>query len=125
MLICALEKLIDSDVLLLTVVVVLLVSVENQPETRVAIETVNAINKTDAISGLIPFILFLLTRIRKPFANKKHTNQIIVSASLLHRMGLIQGEASLHLYRRTFGSPCTPSFRTYILLPFVQKYCGF
>src|SRR3989338_7991364 len=42
------------------------------------------------------------------------------SRPLLHRMGLIQGEASLHLYRRTFGSPCTSSFRTYILLPFVQ-----
>src|SRR3989338_3587857 len=60
MLTWALEQPTASVVLLLTVVVVVLVSWENHPMTSVAIATVNAMSRTAAISGEIPFFVFFI-----------------------------------------------------------------
>ncbi len=89
-------------VLFVTVAVVVLVSVENHPAISVAMATVNAISRTAAISGEIPFIKSLFLYVRKQYI--KLTNgsamlsltivKLAVSVQQLRYVTLLSGSLS-------------------------------
>src|SRR3989338_11486137 len=69
----AFEQATASVVLLETVAVVDLVSVENQPITSVAIATVKAISRTAAINGDMPFFFLIIDPLPIPFFPKERS----------------------------------------------------